>query len=286
MVTAEPLAVTVQLTEPLCSMLPVVVSIPLSGAAVLTIDGVFPRLLLGSVIAWIGVTAMTSGAKSVTDWWMIVSTDSVSIAEAITAGDMAQIRGRVRPPRSDDTLVSPLRNKACVAYAYTVSTVVQDAGDSSIDSGSKHRPFLISDGTAALRVVPDSDSLSLDMTTNRLTTNEEIIAQTNDERLALEPAVDRSGTGDSTNPIELREGTLAVGEPVTVVGTPKPVSDDTRTDADAVMTATDAHLTVMNDDPDNAALRNAARGGLLLVLGSVLTVFAILVVTPAISDLV
>jgi len=149
-----------------------------------------------------------------------------------------------------------------------------------------NRPFIISDGTAEIRVVPDIDSLSLDMTTNRLTSNEEIVAQTDDDRISLEPAADLSGIGDSTNPIELREGTLAVGETITVVGTPNPVPDDARTDADAVMTATEAHLTVMNDDPDNTALRNAARGGFLLLLGSVLSVFAILVVTPAISDLV
>jgi hypothetical protein len=274
------------MTELLLATLCFVGSIPVSGEPILTIDGVLPRLLLGSVIAWIGVTAMTSGANSVTDWWMIVSTDSVSIAEAIAAGDMAQIRGRVRPLRPDDTLISPLRNKTCVAYAYTISTVVQDAGDSSIDSGSKHRPFLISDGTAEIRVGPDADSLSLDMTTNRLTSNEEIIAQTDDERIALEPAADLSGIGDSTNPIELREGTLAVGETVTVVGKPAPVPDDARTDADAVMTATESHLTVMNDDSDNTALRSVARGVFLLVLGLVLTVFAILVVTPAIPDLI
>ena len=286
MATVEPLAVTVQMTELLLATPCFVGSIPVSGEPILTIDGVLPRLLLGSVIAWIGVTAMTSGANSVTDWWMIVSTDSVSIAEAIAAGDMAQIRGRVRPLRPDDTLISPLRNKTCVAYAYTISTVVQDAGDSSIDSGSKHRPFLISDGTAEIRVGPDADSLSLDMTTNRLTSNEEIIAQTDDERIALEPAADLSGIGDSTNAIELREGTLAVGETVTVVGKPAPVPDDARTDADAVMTATESHLTVMNDGSDNTALRSVARGVFLLVLGLVLTVFAILVVTPAIPDLI
>ena len=286
MATVEPLAVTVQMTELLLTTLCLVGSIPISGEPMLPVDGVLPRLLLGSVIAWIGVTATTSGANSVTDWWMIVSTDSVSIAEAIAAGDMAQIRGRVRPLRPDDTLISPLRNKTCVAYAYTISTVVQDAGDSSIDSGSKHRSFLISDGTAEIRVGPDADSLSLDMTTNRLTSNEEIIAQTDDERIALEPAADRSGIGDSTNPIELREGTLAVGETATVVGKPAPAPDDARTDADAVMTATESHLTVMNDDSDNTALRSVARGVFLLVLGLVLTVFAILVVTPAIPDLI
>ena len=284
--TTEPLAVAIQTTESPFSTLLFAANITLSGNSMLTIDEVLPRLLLGIVVAWIGVVAMTSGVKSVKDWWIIVSTDPVSIADATATSDIVQIRGRVRPARSHDTLISPLRNKACVAYEYTISNIVQDAGDSSIDSGITHRPFIISDGTDEILVEPDTDSLSLDMTTDRPTSKQEIIAQTDDERVALDPAADISEIGDNTKPIELREGTLAVGETITVVGTPNPVPADAGTDADAVMTAAEAHLTVMNDDPGNTGLRSVARGGFLLLLGSILTIFALFIGTTAIYDII
>ena len=258
----------------------------LSGGSVLTVTGFLPRLLLGIMIAWLGLTAMTSGVKSVKDWWGILTTDSMSINEAITTNGLGQIQGRVRSTQENDALISPLRNKECVAYEYNISKIVQDTGRSSIDSNIKYGPFIISDGTTEILVDPDEDSLSLDTITNRPTSKQEIMEQTADERLDLEPSAYISDVGELTIPIELSEGTISVGEEITVVGKANPELGEAITDADAVMASEEAHLTVMNDDPGNTALRKAARGGFLLIVGLLFNIFAMLVLTTAISNVV
>lgn len=109
------------------------------------------------MIAWVGLTAMTSGAKSVRGWWRILITESMSIDEAIAANGSSQIRGRVRSTQPEGSFISPIRDKKCVAYEYTISKIVQDTGASSIDSGIKYKPFVISDGSAELLVDPDEE---------------------------------------------------------------------------------------------------------------------------------
>jgi hypothetical protein len=257
-----------------------------SRGSVLSVDAFLSRSVLGIVIAWIGVTAMTSGGESVKEWWGTLTTDPVSMDEVITTDGLGQVQGSVRPTPSNSTLVSPLQNKECVAYEYTISKVVQDAGDSTIDADSKYGSFIISDGTAEILVKPDEDSLSLNMTTTRPTSRQEIMEQTSDERLDLESSAYTSDVGDLTAPIELSEGTISVGENITVVGNATPVPADAFTDADAVMTSEEAHLTIMNDDPGNTALKKAARGGFLLVLGVLFSVFGMLVLITAVSNIV
>jgi hypothetical protein len=253
---------------------------------VLTVDGFLPRSLLGIVIAWIGVAAMTSGVRSVKDWWGILTTDPVSMSEAIATDGLGQIRGRVRTSHPNSALISPLRSKECVAYEYNISKIVQDAGNSSIDSNSNYIQFVISDGTAEILVNPDEDSLSLNTTTNRTTSKREIMEQTDDERLDVEPSAYTSDVGELTVPIELSEGTISVDERITVVGKANPALGEAVADADAVMTSEGDHLTVMNDDPGNTALRKAARGSFLLIVGLLFNVFAILVLTTAISEII
>lgn len=229
---------------------------------------------------------MTSGVNSVREWWKVLSTDTTSIAEAIATTELCQIRGRVRPPQSDSALVSPLRNRECVAYAYSISKVVQDSGRSSIDSGTDHSSFIVSDGTADILVTPDEGSLSLSMTAERPTSKREITERTADERLDFEPSADTSDIGDLTVPIELSEGTISTGEKVTVLGKADPVPEKAATDADAVMTSERDYVAVMNDDPGTTALKKAARGGFLLIVGSLFNGFAVLVFTTAVSQIV
>lgn len=250
------------------------------------VDGFLARSLLGIAVAWIGVAATRSGIRSVTDWWGILRADSMAIDEAITAGGPAQIRGHVRPTGPNATLVSPLRGEECVAYEYSISKTVQDAGDSSIDSDVAYDSFVVSDGAAEILVEPDEDSLSLDTTTRRPTSEREIAERTDDERLDVDPSAYTSGGGELTAPIELSEGTIGVGESVTVVGKASPVPEDASTDADAVVTSEDGHLTVTNDDPGEAALRKAARGGFLSVLGVLFGGFGALVLVTTVSDMV
>jgi hypothetical protein len=250
------------------------------------VDGFFARSLLGIAVAWIGVAATTSGIRSVRDWWGILRADSMAIDEAIATDGLAQIRGRVRPTGPNGTLVSPLRDEECVAYEYSISKIVQDAGDSSIDSDVAYDPFVVSDGTAEILVEPDEASLALDTTTRRPTSEREIAERTGDERLDLESSASTSGGGELTAPIELSEGTIRVGESVTVVGRASPVPEDASTDADAVVTSEDGHLTVTDDDPGDTALRKAARGGFLSILGLLFGGFGALVLVTAVSDVV
>lgn len=255
---------------------------------VLTVDGVLFRLLLGIAIVWIGVAATASGVKSVKEWREILTAESASIADAIATTGLTRIRGRVRPARPNSTLVSPLRGTECVAYEYDISTVVQDTGRSSIDSDTECSPFLLSDGTGTVLVTPDEGSLALDTTTSRPTSKPEIADRAAGDRLDWDPSAYTSDVGELTVPIELSEGTISVGERVTVVGNVTPVLEETTTDtdADAVVTPEADHLSVMNDDPRNAALRKAARGGFLLILGALFNAFAMLVLTTAVSEMV
>lgn len=259
---------------------------PPSGGSVLTVDGLLPRLSVGIVLAWVGVAATTSGVRSVTDWWRVVATDSVSIDEAIATNEVIQIQGRVRRARPNDAVTSPISNTACVAYRYNITKQVQGTGDPSIDSDITSTPFIISDGTADILIDPDKDNLSLNTTTRRVTSKTELLEQVDEERLDVDPSGYTWDSGELTKPVELIEGSIGVGETVTVVGKATPVPERAPTDADAVMTSEGEYLLVMNDDPGETALRKVARGGFLLMIGSILCVFAILVVTTAILGVI
>lgn len=264
--------------------------ITLPGGFVLIVEGLLTKLLFGTIAAWAGLYATTSGVNCVRDWWGIVTTDSMPIDEAIIAGDPVKIQGRVRPTQPNDTVVSPILNKECVAYEYDINKVVRGSGQGRIDADTKYSPFIVSDGTATVLVDPDKESFSLDTTTRTPTTKQAIEDRTADERLEVEPSAYTSAVGEITKPIELREGTIDVGEKVTVVGKtttiPEKATTDADSDADAVMTSEECRLTVMNNEPGNAALRKAGRGGLLLIVGAVLGLFAILIFTAAILDIV
>jgi len=48
----------------------------------------------------------------------------------------------------------------------------------------------------------------------------------------------------------------------------------------------ETHLTVMNDDSGNTALRKAGRGGFLLLFGVIFGAFAVFILTPVVLDIV
>jgi hypothetical protein len=258
----------------------------LSGEAVLTVDGFLPKLLAGTVAAWAALYATTSGVKAIRDWWGIVATDSMPIDEAIGTSELAQIQGRVRPAKPDDAFVSPILGDECVAYEYEIRKVVQDSGRTQIDSATEYNSFIISDGVTDILVDPDKESLSLNTTTKTPSTKRSIEQKLADDRLEVDPSVYTSTLGDTTKPIEVSEGTIGVGEKITVVGKATPVPAEAVTDADAVMLSEDAHLTVMNDDSGNTALRKAGRGGFLLLFGIILAAFTILILTPIVFEIV
>ena len=258
----------------------------LSGGPGLTIDGFLPSLLLGTVIAWIGWIAATSGLNSVRDWWRILTSESVPIDEAVATSEPVQIRGHVRPLQPDDTLTSPILNRECVVYEYTISKVVQDSGGSTIDSDTAYQSFIVADGTGEILVNPDEDCLSLKTTTQRTTSKEELINRTDDDIVEFDPTAYTSDGETIPKPIEFREGTISVGEEITVVGETNQKSEGALRDTDAVMASGADQLTVMNDDPTNTAMRNAARGVFLLMLGAIFGIFAILILRSAILDVI
>lgn len=110
--------------------------------------------------------------------------------------------------------------------------------------------------------------------------------RTDDERLDVDPSAYTSDVGELTMPIELSEGTIRVGEEITVVGKADPVTEEASTDADGVMRSEEDHLAVMNDDPGSTAMKKAARGAFLLVVGLLFNVFATLVLVTAIYDVI
>lgn len=257
----------------------------LSGGSDLTGDGFLPNLLLGVVVAWIGWVAATSGFESVREWWTILRSESLSIDAALATGGLVQLQGRVRPLHPDATLTSPIRNRECVAYEYTISKVVQDSGESSLDADTAYRSFVLTDGTGEILVDPDEASLSLTTTTERTTKTEVIRERTADASVEFDPAAAIADDGTIPKPIEFREGTISPGEEVTVVGKATPVSEEVPGDANAVMTAETDQLTVMTDPPGNTAMRNAARGVFLLVLGALFVLFAIGILRAALLDI-
>jgi len=208
------------------------------------------------------------------------------IDEAIGTRELVQIQGRVRPAQPDDTFVSPILGEECVAYEYDIRKVVQDSGRRRIDSTTKCKSFIISDGVTDILVDPDKESLSLNTTTKTPSTKKAIEEKIADERLEVEPSVYTSVLGDITKPIEVSEGTIGVGEKITVVGKATPVPAEAVTDADAVMMSEEAHLTVMNDDSGSTALRKAGRGAFLLIFGLIFGFFTILILTPVVLEIV
>lgn len=250
----------------------------LTGTALLGIPlpgvyGALPGVVGGVIATVIGVTATIRGVEDVSDWWRLSTSDSVSLRESVATDGLVRVGGTVRPPRSDDTLVSPIGGEECVAYEYNIYHQVQGTGDPSIDAGIEYGPFMISDGTAELYVDPTEESLSLNRETETVM-GEELLEQVNEARLDLEPSAD-TDSGLFESPIELVEGTLSVGEKVNIVGRASTAPEREAGGADGVMTPAEGRLIVTNDGPESAALRTGARGLFLLVLGLGLDIFGI-----------
>jgi hypothetical protein len=244
----------------------------LFAVSALTVYGSLPGLAGGSIATVIGLTATIRGVTTVADWWRLSTTDSVPMQESVGLDEPVQIRGTVRPAQSSDTLTSPIQGHECVAYEYAISRQVQGTGDPSIDSGTDCTPFVISDGTAEIYVAPTTESLSLERETTGVTAEKELLEQVDEQRLDLEPSAHTGDSGLITNHIELMEGTIRVGDEVTVVGNANPAPEWEVGDADAVMTSDMDRLLIVHDESGTLALRTGARGLFLLVLGLTLAV--------------
>ncbi|MDS0222305.1 hypothetical protein NDI54_13220 [Haloarcula sp. S1AR25-5A] len=245
----------------------------LLGIPILDIYGVLPGVAGGVIATVIGVAATIRGVENMSDWWRLSTIDSVPLRESVATDGLVRVHGTVRPPRPDDTLESPIRGEECVAYEYNIYHQVQGTGDPSIDAGIGYSPFIVSDGTAEIYVNPSEESLSLEQETETVT-GEELLEQVNEARLDLEPS-SNIDTGLFNSYIELVEGTLSVGEKVSVVGKASTAPEREVGGADGVMTPAEGHLIVANDEPESAALRTGARGLFLLVLGLGLDIIGI-----------
>ncbi len=252
---------------------------PVDGSLISVVDGLGPDLRGGIVATVVGVIATISGARSVLDWWRVSTTESATIREALDTAQIVQIQGHARPLQSSDTLVSPIRNDPCVAYEYSISKTLQDAGGSTIDSGIEWQPFVVSDGTAEIRVDPSEQSLEINMSTNTVGGREEMRDHVDTERVDMDSSTDSEDSGAFGNPIELIEGTLTTGEEVTIVGKASEAAESVATDIDAnaAMTSDGEQLLVTNDEPENTALRTGARGAFLVTVGLVFDCLGIII---------
>lgn len=235
------------------------------GVPILGVHGVLPGVAGGVIATVIGVTATIRGVEDMGDWWRVSTIDAVPLREAVATDGVVRIQGTVRPPRSGDTLVSPIRGEACIAYEYKIHHQVKRIGNNTIDADIEYGPFIVSDGTTEIYVDPTEECLSLDHETERVT-GDELLERVDEARLDLEPSA-HTDSGLFKSHIELVEGTLGVGERVHVVGKASTAPERGAGGADAVMTPEEGHLIVANDEPANAALRTGARGLFLLVLG-------------------
>jgi hypothetical protein len=245
----------------------------LFGALTLGVYGSLPGVAGGVIATVIGVATTIRGVENVSDWWRLFTTESVPLRESIATDRLVRVHGTVRPPRSGDTPVSPIRGDECVAYEYNITRQVQGTGDPSMDAGIGYSPFIVSDGTAEIYVNPTDESLSLDHEIDTVT-GAELLERVDEARLDLEPSAN-TDSGLFKNYIELVEGTLSVGETVPVVGKASAAPESGAGGADGVMTPAQGHLIVTNGEPESAALRTGARGLFLLVLGLGLDVIGI-----------
>lgn len=256
------------------------------GIFTIAVYGFLPGLVGGVIITVMGSAATISGMKDLRDWWRLLRTDAVPIDEAVTTSGVVQIRGEVRPPQPSDAVISPIHGDECIAYEYNITRQVQGTGDPSIDSGIECNPFIVADETAEIYVAPTEESLSLAKEITTVTGTEEMLERVDEERLDLGPSADAGKSGLTRDYIELIEGTISVGEEVTVVGNANPAPESGTVDTDAVMTPAADDLIVATDEPGTTALRTGARGFFLLILGFGAGIVGVSALLSNISDLV
>jgi len=239
-----------------------------------SVYGSLPGLIGGVIATVAGLSAAVSGLKDINDGWRVMATDSVSIREAVEADAVVQLQGAARAPRSSDICVSPIYGEECVAYEYNMYYQVQSGGNPEIHSDTDCIPFTISDGTAKVCVDPTAESLSLEHETSTVTGREELFSQVHVDQSELPLPAHTGDSGLIEDRIELVEGTVSVGEMVTVVGKADPVPG--RAAVDGVVTPAEGHLIVANDESTTVGLRTGARGFFLLILGSVFVIMGVI----------
>lgn len=254
------------------------------GISILAIAEFLPGLFGGAIATWLGLIVGKSGVKNITRCWRIRTTDAVPIAAAVRTNGLVQIQGHVRPSPSSDALISPIRNEQCVAYRYKLKYQIEGTGDGHIDSGTECDSFIISDGTRDILVDPTEDSLSLTTNTNTVAGRKEMLERVDVETVDLDASDRTEDSGIINNPVELTEGTVSVGEQITVVG--EAVTAPESGAADAVMSPEAKHLTVMNDEPENTALRTGALGAFSLIFGLIFGILGLAIVTSVLSNII
>ena len=254
------------------------------GISILAIGEFLSGLFGGLIGTYVGLTAASSGVKNITKCWRIRTTDSVSINAAVGTNGLVQIQGHVQPVPSSNALMSPIQDEQCVAYKYKLKYQIEGTGDGYIDSGAEYQQFIISDGTGEILVDPTEDSLSLTTDTNTVAGRKEMLERVDVETIGLDASARTEDSGIIKNPVELTEGTISVGEQITVIG--KAVTAPGRGAADAVMSPEAKHLTVMNDEPETTALRTGALGTVSLIFGLIFGILGLAILTSVLSNVV
>ena len=129
-------------------------------------------VLIGLIIAALGVAGLVVGGTSLRNWRRLGADDPVPVREAITESGTVEIEGDVRA--HDATLESPHFGRKCVAYEYSVEQRRRSSNKSgsswrTIDSGEASRPFVVEDESGRAYVDPDGASFSLESERTRRT---------------------------------------------------------------------------------------------------------------------
>lgn len=246
----------------------------LLGVPMLADHGSLSGLAGGVIATGFALIAAMSGVKDLNQWRRLATTDPVSINESVVTKGLVQIQGDVRPVQQGNTVISPIQEQECVAYDYKVTHQVHGTGDPSIDSGTECNPFIIFDGTAEICVAPTEESLSLTHTTTTARGSKQMLEQVDEEKLDLEPSAYTEESGLFNDYIELMEGTVSIGEKITIVGKANEAPE--RAAVNAVMTAEEGPLIVADNEPGTTGLKTGARGLFLLVIGVALGSFGLL----------
>ncbi len=129
-------------------------------------------VLIGAVIAGLGIAGLVVGGKSLRQWRRLSANDPVPINQAITAPGTVEVEGDVRS--HDSTLESEHFGEDCVAYEYEIEKRRHSSNNSgsnwrTIDSGQAFRPFILEDESGTAYVDPEGASFSLEKERTRKT---------------------------------------------------------------------------------------------------------------------
>ena len=234
-------------------------------------------VFVGVIFAVAGTGILVFGGVTLRQWRYVRTVEPISIRAATSKSGPVEVEGRIQS--LDEPLVSPLLEKECVAYEYTIEERRRNRGQNdtpsesqwdTIDSGSARRPFFLEDDTGIAYVDPDGAALSLD--TEQTSTIQETESLPSGLRSTVESGLsfDLGGIALSGKPrLRYTERSLDVGERGYIFG--QTDSPPAGVDADIAITDGDeTPLFLISDTGEQGTMRR------LLLRGAGISAFGLL----------